>query len=182
MPNHVHLIVVPQRAASLPVALRYAHGRYAAYFNARRASSGHLWQGRYYSCPLDPPHLWAALRYAEINPVRAGMVADARAYPWSSAGAHCGGDTDDPSLEMQPWRESWSTDSWRDFLGSSSAAGEADLIRRSTHSGRPLGTPEFIADLEVALQRRLARDKGGRPRKRENPAEQQIFSFGEQQK
>ncbi len=56
------------------------HGPYAAYFNARHASSGHVWQGRYYSCPLDEPHFWAALRYTELNPVRAGMVAEPETY------------------------------------------------------------------------------------------------------
>ena len=58
MPNHVHLIVVPQREGSLRTALRNAHGRYAAYLNARQATSGHVWQGRYYSCPMDDDHLW----------------------------------------------------------------------------------------------------------------------------
>ena len=74
MTNHVHLIVIPERAESLPLALKQTHGRYASYLNARSAASGHVWQGRYYSCPLDPPHLWAALHYTELNPVRAGMV------------------------------------------------------------------------------------------------------------
>src|SRR5579872_4231786 len=69
MSNHVHLIAFPHRPAALPLAMKNTHGRYAAYCNARYASSGHLWQGRYYSCPLDTPHLWAALRYTELNPV-----------------------------------------------------------------------------------------------------------------
>ena len=101
MSNHVHLIAVPERDDSLRLALKHTHGRYAAYFNARCASSGHVWQGRYYSCPLDLPHLWAALRYTELNPVRAGMVEDPDAYPWSSAAAHCGGNHPDAALDMQ---------------------------------------------------------------------------------
>ena len=74
MSNHVHLIAVPHRADSLPALLRHTHGRYAAYLNARQGQSGHLWQGRYYSCPLEHAHLWMALRYVERNPVRAGMA------------------------------------------------------------------------------------------------------------
>ena len=74
MSNHVHLVLVPRRAASLGLALKHAHGRYASYWNAIHHSSGHVWQGRYYSCPLDEPHLWEALRYTELNPVRAGLV------------------------------------------------------------------------------------------------------------
>ena len=42
MRNHVHLIALPQRLDSLPRVLRCAHGRYAAYLNARRAANGHV--------------------------------------------------------------------------------------------------------------------------------------------
>ena len=58
--------------------------------NKRHGFSGHVWQGRFFSCPLDEAHLWAAIRYVELNPVRAGMVARAEDYKWSSAPAHCG--------------------------------------------------------------------------------------------
>ena len=100
MSNHVHLIAIPQRPDSLAMALKQVHGRYAAYFNALHASSGHVWQGRYYSCALDPPHLWAALRYTELNPVRAGLVAEPEAFPWSSATAHCLPAAQDPLLDL----------------------------------------------------------------------------------
>ena len=53
--------------------------------------SGHLWQNRFYSCPLGPTHLVAALAYVDLNPVRAGLVGKAAHYPWSSAGAHAAG-------------------------------------------------------------------------------------------
>jgi putative transposase len=62
MSNHVHLIAVPRNSEALARALKHAHGRYAAHWNARRSSSGHVWQGRFFSCPLDPAHLWRALR------------------------------------------------------------------------------------------------------------------------
>jgi putative transposase len=74
MSNHVHLIVVPHTEAALSQSLKQAHGRYASYWNGQKSSTGHVWQGRFYSCPLDETHLWEALRYVEMNPVRAGMV------------------------------------------------------------------------------------------------------------
>jgi putative transposase len=74
MSNHVHLVAVPHKADGLGLALKNAQGRYASYWNASHHSTGHVWQGRYYSCPLDEQHLWEALRYTELNPVRAGMV------------------------------------------------------------------------------------------------------------
>ena len=61
MSNHVHLLMIPTKADALGRALKDTHGRYAAYWNATRHSSGHVWQGRFYSCPLDEPHLWQAL-------------------------------------------------------------------------------------------------------------------------
>src|SRR5271155_1433416 len=88
MSNHVHLIVVPHTAGAMSQTLKHTHGRYASYWNARQPSTGHVWQGRVYSCPLDDSHLWAGLRYVELNPVRAGMVSAAQEWPWSSAAAH----------------------------------------------------------------------------------------------
>ena len=80
MSNHVHLVVTPHDADGLALALRHTHGRYAIYWNAVHQSSGHAWQGRYYSCPLDRVHLWEALRYTELNPVRAGLTSEAEAW------------------------------------------------------------------------------------------------------
>jgi putative transposase len=49
MSNHVHLVVVPRKAEALAAALKQTHGRYASYWNAAHRSSGHVWQGRFYS-------------------------------------------------------------------------------------------------------------------------------------
>jgi REP element-mobilizing transposase RayT len=89
MSNHVHLLAVPHEEGALAMPLKQTHGRYASYWNATHKSSGHVWQGRFYSCPLDGAHLWIALRYAELNPVRAKLVGEASAWPWSSAAVHC---------------------------------------------------------------------------------------------
>ena len=59
------------------------------YWNVIRNSIGHAWQGRYFSRPLEGPHLWEALRYTELNPVRARLVAEPHAWACSSAAAHC---------------------------------------------------------------------------------------------
>jgi putative transposase len=102
MSNHVHLVATPQKAESLAKALKQTHGRYASYWNVKHGSSGHVWQGRYYSCPLDRPHLWEALRYTELNPVRAGMVRSAQEWAWSSAAIHCGEGAADGLVSMKP--------------------------------------------------------------------------------
>jgi putative transposase len=87
--------------------------RYASYWNAAHPSNGHVWQGRYYSCPLDQSHPWEALRYTELNPVGAGLVLEAELWPWSSAACHCGAKEQDKSLTLEPWRWHWtSTHLW----------------------------------------------------------------------
>ena len=166
MRNHVHLIALPRRLDSMPRVLRCAHGRYAAYLNARRAASGHLWQGRYYSCPMDENHLWTALRYIERNPVRAQMADQAESYLWSSARMHCNEGYSDGLVDLEMWRNRWSAQEWREFLACASGAEEeAERIRQFTHNGRPLGTLDFVRRLEQGTGRLLTAGKGGRPRK-----------------
>ena len=176
MSNHVHLIAVPPTAEALAQTLKHTHGRYASYWNARQSSTGHLWQGRFYSCPLDEPHLWAALRYVELNPVRARLVTEAPQWRWSSAAAHCQPGTCDPLLEMEPWRKRWTVAQWGQYLTAESPADRAAL-RRSTHTGRPLGTPEFVAALEQSTLRLLAPQKGGRPKKPSPDFRQRGLAF-----
>jgi putative transposase len=163
MSNHVHLVMVPHRAEALAAALKHTHGRYAAYWNAKHGSSGHVWQGRYYSCPLDRRHLWEALRYTELNPVRAGLVAEAEGWPWSSAAAHCGVAVADKWLTMKEWQERWEGSSWREYLAAGETESERMAVRQCTHTGRPLGSEEFVHELEEAANRPLAPRKGGRP-------------------
>jgi putative transposase len=97
---------------------------------------------------LDPGHLWTALRYVELNPVRAGMVGEAAAWPWSSAAAHCGTANPDACLDLSTWRKNWSAASGRKFLAAGETEAEVRSIRRCTHNGRPLGPAEFTRALE----------------------------------
>src|SRR5258708_3661905 len=184
MSNHVHLIVVPRKTDALALALKHTHGRYATYWNVRHASSGHAWQGRFYSCPLDHSHLWAALRYVERNPVRAGLVAQAETYAWSSAVAHCGTASPDAILDMSFWQQRWSHAEWREYLVAQDAETDDATIRKCTHTGRPLGTPEFIKALEKPMQLSHAKVASIatliRPRQRNcrNPQRSLIHAWG----
>ena len=162
MSNHIHLIAIPRMADGLALALKHTHGRYAFYWNAAHNSSGHAWQGRFYSCPLDEPHLWEALRYAELNPVRAGLVREAECWPWSSAATHCGTKTTDDSLTLEMWRDRWAASAWREYLAAGETESRLAIIRQRTHTGRPLGSAAFIQGLEKIAQRRLTPQKQGR--------------------
>lgn len=177
MSNHVHLVVVPARAEGLAKALKRTHGRYASYWNAAHGSSGHVWQGRYYSCPLDQMHLWEALRYAELNPVRAGLVAEAGSWEWSSAAVHCGTRQADEWLALTLWQKHWPEGTWREYLRVGERESDLLAIRRCTYTGRPLGTAEFINELEKKTRRRLALQKGGHPRKPTGGPRQSELAF-----
>jgi putative transposase len=181
MSNHVHLVAVPGRAESMALAFRQTHGRDASYLNGLQTTSGHVWQGRFYSCPLDGKHLWSALRYTELNPVRAGMVAEAALWPWSSAATHCGRPARQLAIDLadEPWGVRWTPDSWREFLDAASAEQDLKALRNNTHTGRPLGGPEFVASLEQTLGRRLVTSKGGRPRKQQADTVQQALALHE---
>jgi len=90
MSNHVHFIAAPVKEDSLAMTFKYSNMRYSSYFNKKNRRSGHLWQGRFYSCPLQFEHALEALRYVERNPVRAKMVELPWEYEWSSAREHVG--------------------------------------------------------------------------------------------
>ena len=166
MSNHVHLIAVPDSEASLAGTPRPVHLRYAQEFNRQMELSGHLWQGRFYSCPLNDLHFWAAVRYVERNPVRAGLVERAEAYVWSSAAAHCGQGVDRllsgnlPSLAAEVGIADWAA--WLRDLDDEEML---DRLRLCTRTGRPAGDRRFIARLERRLGRRLRALAVGRPRK-----------------
>ena len=176
--NHVHLVVAPREPTALADSMKQIHGRYASYWNAAHKSSGHAWQGRFYSCPLDSAHLWIVLRYTELNPVRANLVTQAAAWSWSSAAAHCGDRGAPEWLEMQAWSNRWSSQTWRDYLACPEARGDLVAIRRSTHTGRPLGTADFTRALEQTTQRSLTAQNGGRPRRPTGDDGQELLAFG----
>ncbi|MFQ5808338.1 MAG: transposase [Armatimonadota bacterium] len=165
MTNHVHLIAVPQTPLSLAHALRDAHTAYALRLNRQLGTTGHVWQGRFFSCVLDDTHLWTAVRYVERNPVRAGIVARAEDYAWSSAAAHCGL-RHDPLLSPH-FPPSDVVMDWADWLRNEDED-RSEIVRRQTHTGRPCGPTEFVKALEKLLGRRLRpRKPGPRPMQRQ---------------
>jgi putative transposase len=167
MPNHVHFVVVPERTGSMARAFGRAHADYARHFNLQRRSCGHVWQARYYSCPLDRVQLWLAMAYVERNPVRAALVPDASDYPWSSAAAHTGQAAAD-WLRLEDWQREYSPERWGEVLRTSVfEEALAERIRSATLRGRPLGEPGFIDQLEHATGRRLRPRPVGRPKKPE---------------
>jgi len=75
MPNHVHIIALPHLATACARTLGLTHMRDAQLRHRQAHCTGHLWQGRFYSTPLDDLYCSRAMRYVEMKPVRARLVA-----------------------------------------------------------------------------------------------------------
>jgi putative transposase len=159
MPNHVHLIAVPQSEDGLGRAIGEAHRRYTRRINFREKWRGYLWQGRFASFVLDEPYLLAAARYVELNPVRAGLVVDAVDWPWSSAKSHLSG-RDNRLVRVAPLLAMVAD--WRGLLNSAIAEEELRGFREHGRSGCPLGNATFVRRLEQAVGRILRPRKPGR--------------------
>jgi putative transposase len=167
MTNHIHLVARPSTPESLAKAVGRTHFLYTQNINYLHRRSGHLWQNRFFSCPLGREHFWQALRYTEQNPVRAGVVRQAWKYEWSSAAAHIIGEDKTGLLNMSYWRRISAQVDWRQALEKVQAKEMIERIRLNTHTGRPLAGDSFISKLEKVLNKRLRPLPNGRPKKNE---------------
>jgi len=167
MDNHIHLVAVPQQEDSLAKAIGRTHFRYTQYINRFQKRSGHLWQGRFYSCALDGRHLWLAIKYVELNPVRAKLCRKPWRYEWSSAAAHTDEKAESELLNLPRWYKQITAEAWRKELAEGLTEAEVAKIRLRTHTGRPLGSDSFLSKLETLLGRRVRPLAVGRPKKRQ---------------
>lgn len=165
MTNHIHLIAVPENDDGLMRVLKPLHMRYAQRINRERGWKGHLWQGRFFSSPLDDAYLWAALRYVECNPVRAGMVQRAEDFPWSSAAAHCGNRSDGLLGAESAWGKQFAAiDDWSAWLAATGETEEVKILRQNADKGLPCGSTDFVQRLGMKVGRMLEYRPQGRPR------------------
>jgi putative transposase len=160
MPNHVHLVVLPQEEGSLASVLKPVHTRYAQYMNWVHQMTGRRWQGRFFSCPMDSEHAAAAIRYVETNPVRAGLAERAEEYRWSSAAAHAGMRRDDVlSADAHQYAD---VEDWLAWLRGQDDNATVAMLRRYTKTGRPLGDEAFVAFMEQQTGRAFKPKRAGR--------------------
>ncbi len=128
MPNHIHLIAVPETKDGLNPAAGKAHRRYTRRINSKEGRRGHLWQGRFASFIMEERYLPACTRYIEYNPVRAGLVKRPKDWKWRSAVAHMK-EKDDILVKTRPLLEIVNTP-WEDFLSSDINESEIELLRK----------------------------------------------------
>ncbi len=161
MGNHVHLIATPHDERGLARLLQRLHSEYARALHCRLRRVGHLWQARYGSVAMDEEHLWAAMVYVERNPSRARLVEEPWEWRWSSARAHLA-DEDEGWLDLLPWRERFTPESWKRCLQLGLAdAILVERIREATRFGWPLGSESFLDELEQTHGRQVRRSRPG---------------------
>ena len=169
MTNHFHLLATPQTADALPQMMQAVGRSYVRYFNDAQGRTGTLWEGRYKSTLIQTDrYLLACMAYIDLNPVRAGLVAQAADYAWSSHGHYIGRKTDKLITPHPLYWELGNTPFARE-------AAYADLVRagvsdqqradltQSVLSGWALGEGDFVADLQKKTARRVAKGSAGRP-------------------
>jgi putative transposase len=163
MPDHVHLVAVPEDALSLAAALIPLQTQYSRHIHQTHKKRGILWAGRYGSCPMDEPHAWEAVRYVERNPLRAKIILRPDRYPWSSAGGHAGLRKD--PLLSGALESRGKVKNWAQWLRAGEDAALVQTIRASTRTGRAAGDEAFLARIEKLTARPLRPRKVDRPRK-----------------
>jgi putative transposase len=158
MPNHVHLVVTPEKCESLSKLFRHVHRHYSRRINFRKNWKGHLWQERYHSFVMDERHLLATVRYTELNPVRARLCEFPEDWLWSSIHAHMEG-FDDPIVSVKPMLDR--VGDWSRYLARKESDSDLKTIRTHSGTGRPAGDDLFVGRLEALTGKNLKKGKPG---------------------
>ena len=171
MDNHVHLLLTPQTEAGLPQFMQAVGRSYVRGFNERHGRTGTLWEGRYRSSLIETDrYMLACMTYIDLNPVRAGMVAEPAAYPWSSHRHYIGQQFD---KLVSPHALVWSLgntpfareDAYRALVEAGLRPADQAALTRSVLTGWALGSAGFLQSLEQNTQRRVVPAQAGRPRR-----------------
>ena len=171
MDNHFHLLLTPPDAQALSGLMQSLGRRYVGAHNAIHGRSGTLWEGRFKCSPVETEgYFMACMRYIELNPVRAGMVARAEDFAWSSAAHHLGMRADRLVSEHPLFWQLGNTPferqrRWRDLLEAGMPEREAVEITEAALKGWALGSDAFLATQQEHASRRLSPRPRGRPRK-----------------
>ena len=169
MDNHFHLLATPATAEALPLMMQAVGRSYVRYFNQRHARSGTLWEGRYRSTLIETErYLLACMVYIDLNPVRAGMVAQPGAWQWSSHVHYLGQRID---KLVTPHALYWALGNtpfareaaYAGLVQAGIGSGDQAALTDAALSGWALGDTEFVAELQKKSPRRVAQARAGRP-------------------
>ncbi|MEI7739904.1 MAG: transposase [Betaproteobacteria bacterium] len=171
LPSSMQVLLTPFETHAMAKCMQAVGRMYVTWFNKKYDRSGTLWQGRFRSTVIDAGHwLLPSLMYLDWAPVRAGLVQEAPEHPWGSY-RHYSGQARDPLIHAPEgiWelgntpfaRES----QYAEMVQNGPSVSQVVQIAQALESGWPLGSTEFVANLQSLTMRRLSPLKPGRPKK-----------------
>jgi len=169
MGTHFHLLATPETANGLSTMMQAVGRRYVQYFNKRHQRTGTLWEGRYRAALLQPErYLLNCKVLIDLNPVRAGLVARALDYSWSSHGHYVGHHVD---KLLTPHALYWGLGNtpfarearYAELVGHGLSMKQHTELMESVLKGWPLGDAQFVEDVQKLTLRRVVRRRAGRP-------------------
>ena len=169
MDNHFHLLATPQTVDGLPRMMQAIGRRYVRYFNDHQQRSGTLWEGRYRSTLIQTErYLLACMVYIDLNPVRAGLAAQARDYPWSSHGHYIGLRSDKlvtpHALVWQLGNTPFAREAaYAELVQAGIGVDQQRALTDSALRGWALGDSNFLENLQKKTERRVLKGSAGRP-------------------
>ena len=171
MTNHVHLLLTPAEKGAVAALLQDLGRKYVRVINSIHGRTGTLWEGRFKSSLVDTEkYLLICHRYIELNPVRAGMVADPAAYSWSSHLRYARGQVSSLLTAHCVYDALGANDTerqaaYRSLFAADLDARAVDRIRDATNAGCALGSQLFMAKVAAKLGRPVRTPTRGRPPK-----------------
>ena len=140
MPNHWHLVLRPRGREDLAQYMSWLTNTHVKRYRAHyRRTSGHLYQGRFKSFPVqEDAHLLTLLRYVEANPLRAKLVGRARDWRWSSLG--CADDRSEALLSRWPLQR---PRNWASVVDEEMNPADRARLKESLTRGRPYGSEDW---------------------------------------
>ncbi len=171
MTNHIHLLLTPGDGGSISRLFQDCGRQYVGYINQTYCRRGTLWEGRHKGNIIESAaYLLTCMRYIELNPVRAGIVARPDHYRWSSYAANALGEDNcivSPHDEYVNLGQTLPRrrEAYRALFDAKFTGDELERIRNCTQSGTPMGDARFKERIEKTLSRKVGGEKRGRPAK-----------------
>ena len=169
MTNHIHLLLTPDAGDSISRLFQQCGRQYVGYINRAYRRRGTLWEGRHKGIIVESTaYMLTCMRYIELNPVRAGIVARPEQYRWSSYAANALGEDNCIVKPHDEYVSLGSTLSRRreaycSLFDAELTCDELKRIRNCTQSGTPMGSERFKERIEKTLNREVGSEKRGRP-------------------
>jgi putative transposase len=161
MTNHVHFLMTPHDEIGISKVIQMLGRYYVQYYNYCYQRIGTLWEGRYKAALIDSEsYLLICMRYIELNPVRASMVASPADYPWSSYRCNAQGADDslvvphDEYLRLGKSIEDCQA-LYRKLFRHHIAEAMLEELRDTTNKGWVLGSDRFKQQIKRHLERRV---------------------------